>query len=83
MKAFFLVLLLLVSSVAATQQLVVEQVANNGNGQAFIRIINNSNSYASCYYRDAYNYLTFTIAPRTFTAWQPIYGVYVWECRYY
>jgi hypothetical protein len=82
MKAFFLVLLLLVSSASSAQALVFEQLANNNVGQ-FIRIINNSNQYASCYYRDAYNYFTFTIAPRTHTAWQPIYGVYIWECRYY
>jgi len=81
MKAFFLVLLLLVSSVASAQ--VTEQKANNNVGQQFIRLINNSNRYASCYYRDGWNYLTFTIAPNTITAWQPIYGAYVWECRYY
>ena len=81
MRAFFLVLLLLVSSVASAQ--VTEQKAYNNIGQQFIRLINDSNRYASCYYRDAYNYLTFTIAPNTLTAWQPIYGIYVWECRYY
>jgi len=82
MRAFFLVLLLLVSQVACAQ--VVEQKVNNNIGQPFIRLINNSLQYhASCYYRDAYNYITFNIAPNTYTAWQPIYGAYVWECRYY
>lgn len=81
MRAFFLVLLLLVSSVASA--LVVEQLTNNNIGQPFIRLVNNSNLYASCYYRDAYNYITFNIAPNTYTAWQPIYGAYVWECRYF
>ena len=81
MKAVFLILLLLVSSVASAQ--VTEQKANNNVGQQFIRLINDSNRYASCYYRDGWNYLTFTIAPNTLTAWQPIYGAYVWECRYY
>ena len=81
MRAFFLTLLLLISSVASAQ--VVEQLANNDVGQPFIRLVNNSNTYASCYYRDTYNYFTFNIAPNTFTAWQPIYGIYVWECQYY
>ena len=82
MRAFFLTLLLLVSTVAYAQ--VNEQLTSNDVGQPFIRLINNSTSYyASCYYRDAYNYITFNIAPNTYTAWQPIYGAYVWECRYY
>ena len=82
MRAFFLTLLLLVSSVASA--FVVEELANNDVGAQFIRLINNSpTQWASCYYRDAYNYYTFNIAPNTYTAWQPIYGIYVWECRYY
>lgn len=83
MRVFFLTLLLLISSVASANQ-VTEQKANNNQGQQFIRLINSSpNQYASCYYRDAYNYYTFTVAPNTFTAWQPIYGAYVWQCRYF
>ena len=81
MRKLILVCLLLVASVANAQ--VVEQVAKNNMGQPFIRLTNQSNSYVACYYRDAYNYLTFTIAPHTVTAWQPVYGVYQWECRYY
>lgn len=82
MRAFFLTLLLLVSFVASAQ--VVERLDYNNVGQQFIRLVNNSpTQYASCYYRDAYNYITFNIAPNTYTAWQPIYGVYVWGCRYY
>lgn len=81
MRTLFLVFVLLFASVANAQ--VVEQRANNNQGQAFIRLINQSPSWVACYYKDAYNYLTFTIAPNTLTAWQPIYGVYVWECRYY
>lgn len=81
MKKFLLVCLLLISSVANAQ--VVEQTAMNNMGQPFIRLINQSNAWVACYYSDAYNYLTFSIAPNTVTAWQPIYGAYVWECVYY
>ncbi len=81
MRKLLLVCLLLISSVANAQ--VVEQVANNNMGQPFIRLINQSNNWVACYYSDQYNYFTFSIAPNTVTAWQPIYGAYVWECRYY
>ena len=82
MKKLILILALMFISAVASAQ-VVEQRANNNQGQAFIRLTNQSTSWAACYYRDAYNYLTFTIAPQTTTQWQPIYGAYVWECRYY
>ena len=81
MKKLLLVCLLLISTAANAQ--VVEQRANNNNGQPFLRLINQSPSWVACYYKDAYNYLTFSIAPNSVTNWQPIYGAYFWECRYY
>ena len=81
MKALLLTLLLFVSGIASSQQPpVYEQIASNNQG-TFIRIHNTLSRYVSCYYRDNYNYYTFTIAPHSTTVWQPIYGVYVWQCQ--
>ncbi len=79
MRSFLLVLLLLVSSVASAQ--IMEQHAQNDMGQPFIRLYNNTPYYASCFYKDAYNYLTFVIAPGTVSLWYPVYGYYVWQCN--
>lgn len=74
---------ILTSSDADAQQVVYEETAYNNQNQLFIRLANYSNNWVACYYSDAYNYLTFSIAPQTVTQWQPVYGVYTWECRYY
>ena len=81
MKKILLTIALLLISTAAFA--VYEETAYNDNGYLFIRLINNTNSWASCYYRDDYNYYTFSIAPQTITQWQPVYGYYQWECRTY
>ena len=81
MKALILTILLFVSAIASSQQPpVYEQIASNNQG-TFIRIHNTLPRYVSCYYRDSYNYFTFVIAPQTVTDWQPICGVYVWQCQ--
>lgn len=82
-KLIFVCVLLLMSTIAFAQQTVFEETAYNNSGQLFVRLVNQSNQWVSCYYRDQYNYYTFSIAPQTITQWQPIYGAYVWECRYY
>jgi len=74
-----LLALLLVCSVAVAQ--IVPEQANNNQGQAFFRLHNNSSYFVSCYYKDMYNYITFTIAPNSASLWYPVYGVYVWECQ--
>ena len=71
--------LLLVCSTAVAQ--VVQQQAVNDQGQSFFRLHNNTSNYISCYYRDTYNYITFTVAPRAISLWYPVYGYYEWECR--
>ena len=81
MKNFLLASLLLLMSATVSAQQVVEETAVNNMGQPFIRLINNTPYYASCYLRDSYNYLTFVIAPGSVSMWYPIYGFYVWECR--
>ena len=78
MKKLMLVLLLLCS--AAFAQTVSEEVAYN-NGQMFIRIHNTTQTYYSCYYIYEVNYLTFSLAPRTTSGWQPVYGYYEWQCN--
>ena len=84
MKKLFVTFALLVMSVTAfAQQTVFEETAYNNQNQMFIRLANYSPNWVACYYRDAYNYYTFSIAPQTVTQWQPVYGAYQWECRYY
>jgi len=78
MRSLFLALLL-VCSVAVAQ--IVPQQASNDQGQSFLRIHNNTPYYISCYYRDSYNYITFTISPNTTSLWYPVYGYYIWECQ--
>ena len=78
MKSLFLALLLLISSAVFAQ--VVQETAMNNAGQPFIRLHNNTPSWASCYYRDTYNYFTFVIAPQTYSMWYPVYGYYEWQC---
>lgn len=80
MKNILLAIILILAPLTASAQ-VVEEVAQNNTGQAFIRLHNYLPRWVSCYYSDDYNYFTFTIAPQTTTMWQPIYGAYVWECR--
>ena len=80
MKSFILALLLVCSTVFA-QVLVQPEQANNNRGQSFFRLHNNSSFYVSCYYRDNYNFMTFSIAPGSVSMWYPVYGVYVWECQ--
>ena len=82
MKKLILICALLLMSFSA-YAVVIEQRANNNYGQPFIRFINQSPYWAACYYSDKYNYLTFSVAPSSTTQWQPIYGAYVWECKYY
>lgn len=73
-----LLALLLVCSVAFAQ--IVPQQADNDMGQSFFRLHNTSSYYISCYYRDTYNYITFTVAPQSTSLWYPVYGFYIWEC---
>jgi hypothetical protein len=79
MRAILLTLLLLFSSTASAA--VVEQVTRNNSGQPVIRILNQTPYYMNCYYRDQYNYYTFTLAPWTSSMWFMIYGQYQWQCR--
>ncbi len=79
MRSLLLVLLLVCS--AAFAQQIVPQQADNNQGQSFFRLHNNTPYYISCYYRDTYNYITFTIGPNNTSLWYPVYGFYVWECR--
>ncbi len=79
MKSLFLTLLLLVSAASFAQ--VIQETATNDVGQPFIRMYNNTPSWASCYYRDNYNYFTFVIAPQTYSMWYPVYGYYEWQCQ--
>ena len=74
-----LLALLLVCSTALAQ--IIPQQAENNQGQSFFRIQNHTSYYISCYYRDSYNYITFTIAPNTVSLWYPVYGYYIWECQ--
>ena len=73
-----LLALLLVCSVAVAQ--IVPQQADNDQGNSFFRLHNNTPYYISCYYRDSYNFITFSIAPRSTSLWYPVYGFYIWEC---
>ena len=82
-KLLLTIALLMMSATAMTQQTVFEETAYNNQNQLFIRLANFSNNWVACYYSDAYNYFTFSIAPQTVTDWQPVYGAYTWECRYY
>ena len=75
-----LLALVLVCSTALAQIQIIPQQADNDQGQSFFRLHNNTSYYISCYYRDSYNYITFTIAPRSISLWYPIYGFYIWEC---
>lgn len=84
MKKIFLAIALLALSVTAmAQQTVYEETAYNNQNQLFIRLANYSNNWVACWYRDQFNYYTFSIAPQTVTNWSPVYGQYYWECRYY
>ena len=78
MRNLLLTLVLVCS--AASAQIIPEQ-ANNNQGQSFFRLYNNTPYYISCYYKDNYNYITFTIAPRNTSFWYPVYGFYIWECQ--
>lgn len=82
-KLMLTIALLLMSTTAMTQQTVFEETAYNNQNQLFIRLANYSQNWVACYYSDAYNYFTFSIAPQTVTNWHPVYGAYQWECRYY
>ena len=85
MKKLLLVFLLLfsITAIAQTQsQAVQQQIANNNMGQTFIRLHNTSNLWVGCYYQDAYNYFTFSIAPNSVTNWNPVYGRFEWQCYF-
>jgi hypothetical protein len=82
-KLFLTIALLVMSAAAMAQQTVYEETAYNNQNQLFIRLVNYSPNWVACYYKDDFNYYTFQIAPQTITQWQPVYGVYAWECRYY
>ncbi len=75
-----LLLALLLVCTAAVAQIVPQQAQNN-EGQSFFRLHNNTSAYTSCYYRDTYNYVTFTITPFSTSLWYPVYGYYEWGCR--
>lgn len=82
-KVLLTIALLLISVTAMTQQTVFEETAYNNQNQLFIRLANHSQNWVACYYKDTYNYYTFSIAPQAVTNWAPVYGAYVWECQYY
>lgn len=82
-KLLITIAVLLMSVVAMAQQTVFEETAYNNQNQLFIRLANYSQNWVTCYYKDAYNYYTFSIAPQSVTNWAPVYGAYEWECRYY
>lgn len=75
-----LLILLLVFSVNAYAQ-VMEETQFNNRGQLIMRIHNTLYQGVSCYYRDAYNYYTFFIPPRSASAWVLISGQYTWQCQ--
>lgn len=78
MRAILLALLLLISPAAMGQ---VPQTNMNSNGQMIFRIANPTHYYMSCFYRDQYNYFTFSVAPRSYSMWYPVYGQYQWGCN--
>ena len=80
MRALILVLLLMIAPIASAQQ-VTQQVAQNNMGQPFLRLYNPSPMYVSCFYRDQYNYYTFTISPHSVSTWYPVYGYFQWACQ--
>ena len=80
MRALILVLLLMIAPIASAQQ-VTQQVAQNNMGQPFLRLYNPFPMYVSCFYRDQYNYYTFTVAPNSVSSWYPVYGYFQWACQ--
>lgn len=78
--AFLIVLALFVSSVALSQ--VLPEEGRNDQGQTFFRVHNRTSSWIVCFYRDAYNYQPFRVAPMTTSQWYPTWGVFYWECSY-
>jgi hypothetical protein len=76
----FLTIMLVLLPVMANAQLVPQTTYNN-QGQLFFRVINNTQYYYSCFYRDAYNYFTFSLAPGYTSMWYPVYGQYEWRCN--
>lgn len=79
MKKLIAICLLLVSSVVAAE--IIPEQAVSQNGIPLFRLYNNTPYWTSCYYRDQYNYFTFSIAPYSYSMWYPSYGYFEWECR--
>jgi hypothetical protein len=78
---FGLIALFVVLFSSATEADVYAQTTNTPTGQFVFRVVNETPYYISCYYRDNYNYYTFSLAPYNASLWYPIYGSYVWRCE--
>jgi hypothetical protein len=63
----------------ASAQVMPEQ--RNNNGQTIFRVVNNTNYYTNCFYRDQANYFTFSVSPRSSSMWYPVFGQYQWGCK--
>ena len=74
-----LLTLLLFIPTASAQVRPEEQYTNNG--QTVFRIINNTNRYTNCFYRDGVNYFTFSVNPYSTSRWYPVFGRYQWGCQ--
>lgn len=82
MKKLSILLLTLFLSLipVAVHGQVFPQTSYNNQGQLFFRVFNNTGYYYSCFYRDPYNYFTFSLAPGSYSMWYPVYGQYQWHC---
>lgn len=79
MRKILFILLITFSTMAYSQ--VIEQRNQTNHGKLVIRLYNSTPFYMSCYYKDSYNYVTFTLGPRAYSMWYPVHGGYRWECR--
>lgn len=61
LKGLLLVLFVILSSGVWAQ--VMPQTTVGNGGQTLFRVANNTNLYLSCFYRDQYNYVTFSVPP--------------------
>ena len=82
-KIILLTILLTISGSSVGQVVAVTpEEAVSPNGQLIVRFTNHSQYFVSCWYRDQYNYYTFSIPPGRITNWHPVFGLYQWQCRF-
>lgn len=78
--AVCLVFLLSFSAVANTPP-VYQETTVNKKGVTFIRIVNTTPMYLSCWINDEYNFATFPLQGQRVSYWYPVYGYYEWYCE--